>query len=432
MIEHNYYWLKNAHIPICLVDKNQQKSSNNNITRENLSLWDIKIAHGKITKIQPTSEKTIGIDLQKKIVLPCFVDLHTHLDKGHIYERSPNLVGDFNTALTTVREDAKQWTAGDLSPRMEFALQCSYHHGSIALRTHLDCFGKQADISLEVWQQLKQKWQNKIHLQAVCLVTLDYFSENEGKQGKKLAQKMAQIEDGVLGAVVYMHPELQSQLDSIFQLAIDLGLDLDFHADENGEPDSICLQKIAQTAIKYNFPHRILVGHCCSLAVQPDEVVTKTIDLVKQANINIVSLPMCNLYLQNRQGARTPTWRGVTKVKELKEAGVGVAFASDNCRDPFHGFGDHDMLEVFSQSVRIAHLDTPYEDWISSVTKTPAQIMGLEDLGQLGVNTPANLIIFNARYFSELLSRPQNDRQVIRNGRLISTSLPDYRHLNFA
>jgi cytosine deaminase len=117
----------------------------------------------------------------------------------------------------------------------------------------------------------------------------------------------------------------------------------------------------------------------------------------------------------------------VTRVKELKEAGVKVAFASDNCRDPFFGFGDHDMLEVWNQSVRIAHLDTPYTDWIASVSQTPADLMALPQFGRIGVNYPADFIIFKARYFSELLSRPQFDRTIIRNGKILDRTLPNYQ-----
>jgi cytosine deaminase len=421
MFEQNYYWLKNAHIPTCLITDNQIKA----YTRENLALCDLKIERGKIVQIIQSSANTIGLDLQKKIILPCFVDIHTHLDKGHTYERSPNLAGDFDTALETVKKDAVLWDEEDLSKRMEFGLQCSYAHGSIALRTHLDCFGKQADTGLKVWQELKRKWQGKIHLQAVSLVSLDYFLTDAGEQ---LADKIAEA-GAILGGVAYINRELDQQLEKVFQLAKERNLDLDFHADENGDVDSICLQKIAQTAIKYNFTNKILVGHCCSLAVQPPEIVEKTIALVKEANISIVSLPMCNLYLQDRQPQTTPTWRGVTRVKELKQAGINVAFASDNCRDPFFGFGDHDVLEVFNQSVRIAHLDTPYLDWVASVTKIPASIMGSPHLGQIGVGLPANLIIFNSRYFSELLSRNQSDRQVIREGKIIKSILPKYQEI---
>jgi cytosine/creatinine deaminase len=421
MINHDNYWLKNAHIPICLIKDNQFISQ----TRENLCLCDLQIQEGKINQIIATSNDTVGIDLQKGIVLPCFIDIHTHLDKGHIFERSPNLQGDFKTALETVKKDAILWDEEDLYNRMEFGLKCSYAHGTMAIRTHLDCHENQADISLRVWQKLRKKWQDKITLQGVSLVSLDYFLT---EAGVKLADKIAEI-GGILGGVTYTNPELEIQLEKVFQLAKERNLDLDFHADENGEIDSICLQKIAETAIKTNFNGNILCGHCCSLSVQSEEVAHNIINLVKEANISIVSLPMCNLYLQDRQENITPFWRGITRVKELKKAGVKVTFASDNCRDPFFGFGDHDMLEVFNQSVRIGHLDTPYSDWIASISKIPADLMKLSKVGQISINFPANLIIFKARYFSELLSRNQSDRTVIRDGKIINNKLPSYKNL---
>lgn len=420
------YWLINAHVPISLLENKYFSPQ----TREGLCLVDIEIVAGKINKIILASEKVVNspaIDLRKGIVFPCFVDVHTHLDKGHIWERSPNKEGTFDNALKTSLEDAQQyWQAEDVYQRMEFGIKCSYAHGSVAIRTHIDAFGKQGEISLGVFQTLQQKWADRIALQAVSLVSLDYYQTPEGVA---LADKIAQI-GGILGGVAYMNPDLDNQLDRVFFLAKERGLNLDFHADENGDPDSICLQKIAQAAVNHQFTGSIVCGHCCSLAVQPEEVVAQTMDLVKQAKIGIVSLPMCNLYLQDRHPSRTPYWRGVTKVHELKQQGIAIAFASDNCRDPFYGFGDHDVKEVFTQAVRIAHLDTPYSDWCCSVTKTAADLIGLPNLGRIDVGLKADLILFQARYFSELLSRPQSDRIVLHQGKQIDTTLPKYQDLD--
>lgn len=420
------YWLKNAHIPVSLLE-NEGFSPQ---TSEGLTLVNLEINDGNINRITstiPPEDNIPVIDLKKKIILPCFIDMHTHLDKGHSWQRCPNHDGTFDSALKMVLEDSRrEWRLEDVYRRMEFGVKCSYAHGTAAIRTHIDSFGQQAQISLTALGELQRQWAGKITLQAVSLVSLDYYQTSEGAA---LADKIAEF-GGILGGVAYTNPDLQAQIDITFKLAQERGLNLDFHLDENGDPDSICLAAIARTAIKEQFDGQIICGHCCSLAVQSPEIIQETLNLVKNAGIAIVSLPMCNLYLQDRQEEKTPFWRGTTKIKEMKKAGIPVAFASDNCRDPFYGFGDHDGLEVFTQAVRIAHLDTPYADWVNSVTLTPANLLGLPHLGRIKTGLEANLLIFKARYFSELLSRPQWDRLVIRRGLSIDTTLPDYQELD--
>ena len=420
------YWLKNAHIPVSLLE-NERFSPQ---TSEGLTLVNLEINDGNINRITstiPPEDNIPVIDLKKKIVFPCFVDMHTHLDKGHSWHRCPNHDGTFDSALKMALEDSRrEWRLEDVYRRMEFGVKCSYAHGTAAIRTHIDSFGQQAQISLTALAELQRQWAGKITLQAVSLVSLDYYQTSEGAA---LADKIAEF-GGILGGVAYTNPDLQAQIDITFKLAQERGLNLDFHLDENGDSDSTCLAAIARTAIKEQFDGQIICGHCCSLAVQSPEIIQETLNLVKNAGIAIVSLPMCNLYLQDRQEEKTPFWRGTTKIKEMKKAGIPVAFASDNCRDPFYGFGDHDGLEVFTQAVRIAHLDTPYADWINSVTLTPANLLGLPHLGRIKTGLEANLLIFKARYFSELLSRPQWDRLVIRRGLSIDTTLPDYQELD--
>jgi cytosine deaminase len=420
------YWLKNAHIPVSLLENESFTPQ----TREGLTLVNLEINAGYIDQITasiPPDTNIPTIDLKKNIIFPCFVDMHTHLDKGHSWPRCPNTDGTFDNALKMALEDSRrEWRLEDIYRRMEFALKCSYAHGTAAIRTHIDSFGQQAQISLTALAELQKQWTDKITLQAVSLVSLDYY---QTPAGVSLADKIAEF-GGILGGVAYSNPDLQAQLDITFKLAQERGLNLDFHVDENGDPDSTCLAAIAHTAIKEQFSGQIICGHCCSLAVQPPEICQETLNLVKNANIAIVSLPMCNLYLQDRRREETPFWRGITKVKEMKQAGIPVAFASDNCRDPFYGFGDHDGLEVFTQAVRIVHLDTPYDDWVNAVTLTPANLLGLPHLGRIKVGLVANLLIFKARYFSELLSRPQWDRVVIRRGLSIDTILPDYQELD--
>jgi cytosine/creatinine deaminase len=152
---------------------------------------------------------------------------------------------------------------------------------------------------------------------------------------------------------------------------------------------------------------------CSSLAAQAPEDLEESLALAARAGITIVSLPLVNEWTQDRSptGTRTPRWRGVTALHEAAAAGVAVALASDNTRDQFYQYGDLDMLEVFNQGVRMAHLDRPIARWPAAVTATPAAAMHLGgSAGRILEGGTADLVLFRARRFSELLSRPQTDR----------------------
>jgi cytosine deaminase len=431
----SHYWLANGRIPMACLDLSLRQDLPPGLITPpqdaDLVSAHVEICQGNIMAVQsgrqPLETDLPLVDLRQGCIWPCFVDVHTHLDKAHIWSRTDNPDGTFASAISQIVADrAHGWSAEDLYPRMMFALKCSYAHGSIAVRTHLDCNDGQAHISLTVLRQLQQEWAGKLTLQAVSLVPLEDYAP---PAGETLADQIADY-GGILGGLVLPHLHLDQQLDRVFHLAADRGLDLDFHTDENLNPQSRGLLAIARATLRHRFRGRVTCGHCCSLAVQPDAIAQETIELVKAAGIAVVSLPMCNLYLQDSHPGRMPRQRGVTLLPELHQAGVPVALASDNCRDPFLAYGDHDMLEVFSQSVRIGHLDRPFGPWPLAVTHTPATIMGLPELGQIGVGRSADLVVFQARSLNELLSRPQSHRLVIRAGKAIDTTLPDYAELD--
>jgi cytosine deaminase len=227
-----------------------------------------------------------------------------------------------------------------------------------------------------------------------------------------------------------MIPELDAALDRVFRIAIDEGLDLDFHVDESEDPTVRSLRHIADAALRHKFSGSINVGHCCSLALQPRDEADETMKRVRDAGISVVSLPMCNLYLQDRHGGRTPRWRGVTLLHEMKAMGIPVAVASDNTRDPFYAYGDLDALEVFREAVRILHFDHPFGNWPGAVARDAAVILGKPQFGTIAAGHPADLILFTARSWTELLARPQSDRTVLRSGKAIERALPDYRELD--
>jgi cytosine/creatinine deaminase len=423
--------LANARVPVCLVaDVAQLKADT-----DGLALCDIVIEKERIAAIDPVSAASDGLprfDLDRGIVLPRLVDVHTHIDKGQIWARAPNPDGTHMGARTAVMADReKNWSRDDVAKRMDFALRCAFAHGTGALRTHIDSYPKQTPISWPVFAEMRETWKGRIALQSVALFPID-FALNDETSFRVLVETVAE-HGGLLGGLTFLGeaptPKTDAALDRIFEAAIANGLDLDFHVDESDSPHARTLPRIAEAALRHKFKGRIVAGHCCSLALADDNERAAIMAKVAEARIAVVSLPMCNMYLQDRVAGRTPRWRGVAPLHELDAAGVTVMVASDNTRDPFYAYGDLDMLEVYREATRILHFDHSARPWLKTIAATPGEVMGLPN-GRMAVGAPAGLVLTRARTMNELLSRPQTDRVVLCAGKQVDRTLPDYRELD--
>jgi cytosine deaminase len=341
------------------------------------------------------------------------------------YGRAPSSDGTFLSALAAVASDRTDWHGTETRLRMDFGLRCAFAHGSSAVRTHIDSDHAAAAESWEAFGELRDRWTGRIELQAVSIVEVGALADPV--LSRKVAERVAAF-GGILGASTRQVPGLDAIVDTLFQLAEEKHLALDFHVDESGDPDARALSLIACTAIRRRFAGSIVVGHCCSLAVQEDAEVNQTLDLVAQAGIGVVTLPVLNLQLQDRQFGRTPRRRGMTLVHEMRARGIPVAIGGDNVRDPLHPYGDHDMLAVYRDATRIGHLDAPVGTWPRSVTTTARALMKLP-ARCIRAGDPADFILFAARNFSELLARPQADRVVV-GGRASEARLPDFNELD--
>ena len=164
-------WAVEASVPACLVPQRLA-----GIDQDGLARICLTVADGRIEAIEAVTGPSDA--LSTGMVFPSFVELHTHLDKGHIWPRRRNPDGTFFGALDNVTLDREaNWSAADVAARMEFSLRCAYAHGTCAIRTHLDSIGKQIGISWPVFSQVREKWAGRIDLQAVALFSIEHVSD---------------------------------------------------------------------------------------------------------------------------------------------------------------------------------------------------------------------------------------------------------------
>ncbi len=155
--------------------------------------------------------------------------------------------------------------------------------------------------------------------------------------------------------------------------------------------------------------------------------------LVREAGITVVFNPEINLLPQGRSD-HEPRRRGITRVKELLDAGVNVTFGQDDLQDGFSPFGKCDPLEVGLVAALSARMTSAGE--IETVLEMPRRRAAIA-LGhhnwKVAVGSPANLVIFDAVSAQAAIATQPPRRYVIARGRVVAESIPSiatmHRHV---
>jgi len=134
------YWIARARVPACFLAGAIGGAA---VDRDGAVLVDLLVDGDRIGRIEPATGGALraepALDLAGRQVWPALIDMHAHLDKGHVIPRIENPDGSFAGARQATTDDRqKHWRADDVRRRMEFALRCAYAHGVACIRTHLD------------------------------------------------------------------------------------------------------------------------------------------------------------------------------------------------------------------------------------------------------------------------------------------------------
>ena len=382
----------------------------------------IELAGGRVYRTSPMGAHatTIGTgwDAKNALVLPGMVDAHTHLDKAFILSRigpvKPGLLG----AIDAVISDRERWTHADLRARAERGLQQAWEAGTTHLRTHIDWWDPQTPpLAWNVIAELAAEWRGRIRVEQVALIKLGLFARLD--DARALARRVAATgARTLLGGFVHSSNWDPAALRHLVLAAQELDLDLDLHVDEELNPDAQGLAFTAELLQSTGFKGRVVCGHNCAIAAQPQAQAMATLDAVARAPITLVSLPITNLLLQDAVTGRTPRQRGLTLVKEARERGIPLLFASDNVQDPFCRAGSLDPLEAMQAAALAGQLDAPFDTWSDTLCRAewlqrePKTITSLD-------GAVADLVAFTATDAHAWPSRSAA-RVVLRNGHPIT------------
>jgi len=395
---------------------------------------DIAVVDGKIAEISENLDVPAleVIDCGGMLVSPPFVDSHFHMD-ATLSLGLPRM-----NESGTLLEGIALW--GELKPLLtpdaviERALKycdLAVSKGLLAIRTHVDVCDDRL-LAVDALLDVKKQIAPYLDLQLVAFPQDGYFRSPTAK--KNVIRALDKGVD-VVGGIPHFERTMADGAASVTELcemAADRGLRVDMHCDETDDPMSRHIEMLAHETQRLGLQGRVAGSHLTSMHSMDNYYVSKLIALMAEAEVSAIANPLINITIQGRHDTY-PKRRGMTRVPELRNAGLTVAFGHDCVMDPWYSMGSGDMLEVASMGLHVAQM-TSRDDiraCFNAVTTEPAKIMGIEGYG-IEVGNNADFVVLQARDTIEAIRIRANRLFVIRRGKIIAeTPMAQTRlHLN--
>jgi cytosine deaminase len=396
-----------------------------------MDLRNAVLASGRVVDVAVEGERitAVGNDLPAgadafdcggRLLLPAFIDTHVHLDKALIRDELREHDGTLAGAIGAVQVRKRAYTVDDVRARARAVIESSVVRGTTRLRSHVDVDTIGRLVPLEGVLAAARD------TAAIAEVEVIAFPQEGILRDPGASDLMrAALEAGaqVVGGMPHWELDEAAQLEHVricFDLAERFDKPLDMHVDETDDGTVRTLEMVADEALRRGWQGRVTAGHVCSLAAADEEYAARVVDKCARAGMTIVSNPVTNLVIQGR-GDRGLIRRGLTRVAELRAAGVNICFGQDCVKDGFYPFGRGDMLEVALISAHAAHLATREEIGfaLAAITENPARAWGLEDYG-VRPGARADLILVDAPSWDEALRLQATRAKVWARGRLVA------------
>lgn len=387
---------------------------------------DIAVQGGRIVRIAPQIDAAAvrTIDAGGRLVAPPFADPHFHMD-ATLSLGLPRL-----NRSGTLLEGIALW--GELKPLltpeavMERALRycdLAVSQGLLSIRTHVDVCDDRLT-AVEALVEVRRRVKPYIDLQLVAFPQDGLYRDPTAERNLLRALDMGV---DVVGGIPHFERSMQAGADSVRRLceiAADRGLPVDLHCDESDDPMSRHVETLAAETVRLGLQGRVVGSHCTSMHSIDNYYASKLIPLIAEAGLHIVPNPLINITLQGRSDTY-PRRRGLTRVPELRAAGVNVAFGQDCTMDPWYPLGSADMLEVAHMGIHaIPMTSREAMGWsFTSVTVNGHLAMGLPD-PTLREGGPATMVILQARDPIEAVRMRATRLAVIREGRVLAETAP--------
>ncbi|SAL33708.1 cytosine deaminase [Caballeronia peredens] len=369
---------------------------------------DVRIAGTTIDAILPHGERQPApgdtvIDGALGLLLPGFVEGHTHLDKttwGMPWYR--NAVGP---RLTDRIENERRWRAasGHDAAQASRALALAFlRAGTTRLRTHVDIDTDAGLRHLEGVASTRAALADVLDMQIVAFPQSGVMKRPGTRE--LLDAALAGGAD-VLGALdpAAIDGDPAASLDITFALAAKHGKPIDIHLHEPGDLGAFTFDLLLDRVEAHGFSGRVVVSHAFCLGALPDARRGALLERIARLNVALLTT--------------APASVSVPPFREARAAGVTLFGGNDGIRDAWTPFGSPDMLE---RAMLIAmRYDLRRDDDLAAafdcVSGKAARACGFAQYG-LAPGMRADLVLVDAETVAQAVAMRPPRRFVMANG----------------
>jgi cytosine/creatinine deaminase len=361
------------------------------------------------------------VDAAGGLVIPAFIDTHIHLDKALIRDQLAEHDGTLRGAIEAIHTVKRAYSPEDVRRRARAVIESSVLSGTTRIRSHVDVDTIGGLVPLEGVIAAARDCANIADVKTIAFPQ-EGILRDPGADELMLAAMGSGAD--IVGGMPHWERTEQDQREHVrfcFDLAERFDADVDMHVDETDDGSVHTLAMVVEETEHRGWQGRVTAGHVCSLSAADDAYAENVIAGCARADLTIVSNPVTNLVIQGR-GDHGLVRRGTTRIRELMAADVNVAFGQDCVSDGFYPFGRGDLLEVALISAHAAHLTTAQGQRraLDAVTSAPARAWRLGDTYGVTPGARADLQMYEAGSWSEVLRLQEPPRAVWHRGRLVA------------
>lgn len=391
-------------------------------------LWQLALEQGRISQIVPQpaglEPGSDALDAEGGLALPAFVEPHIHLDTTQTAGQPAwNQSGTLFEGIERWAERKALLTHEDVKQRAWQTLKWQIANGVQYVRTHVDVSDPTLT-ALRAMLEVKQEVAPWVTLQIVAFPQEGILSY---PNGEALLEEALRLGADVVGAIPHFEFTREYGVESLhkaFALAQKYDRLVDVHCDEIDDEQSRFVETVAALALKLEMGSKVTASHTTAMHSYNGAYTSRLFRLLKMSGINFVANPLVNIHLQGRFDTY-PKRRGITRVKEMLEAGINVCFGHDDVFDPWYPLGTANMLQVLHMGLHVCQLMGygQINDGLNLITTHSARTIHLQDYG-LKVGNSANLVILPAENGFDAVRRQTPVRYSIRQGALIAETQP--------